>query len=257
MDLFPGTQLGIGPAIDDGFYYDFRLPRALTPDDLAAIEARMAQSVAADHPFVRERTAVRTRDGPSSRSATSRSRSRSSTTCAARSTASGEPMPPTTFYEHGPFIDLCKGPHVASTGRVGPFKLLSVAGAYWRGDERRPMLQRIYGTVWSTQEELDRYLWRREEARKRDHRRLGRPARPVLVPRRLAGLGLLAPQGPEDLAHARVCDARAPGAPRLPGDLARRSSCTGSSGSSRGTGTTTATTCSRSRPKARRSASSR
>jgi threonyl-tRNA synthetase len=82
-------------------------------------------------------------------------------------------MPPTTFYRQGPFIDLCRGPHVASTGRIGPFKLLGTAGAYWRGDETRPMLQRVYGTAWATQEELDAYLWRREEARKRDHRRLG------------------------------------------------------------------------------------
>ena len=85
----------------------------------------------------------------------------------------GEPPPAVTTYEHGPFIDLCRGPHVASTGRIGPFKLLSTAGAYWRGREDRPMLQRVYGTVWATQEELDLFLWRREEARKRDHRRLG------------------------------------------------------------------------------------
>jgi threonyl-tRNA synthetase len=82
-------------------------------------------------------------------------------------------MPRTTVYEHGSFVDLCKGPHVASTGRIGPFKLLAVSGAYWRGDQTRPSLQRIYGTVWPTQEELDAYLWRREEAKKRDHRRLG------------------------------------------------------------------------------------
>ena len=98
---------------------------------------------------------------------------RSSTTCARPPPLRGEPPPPVSTYQHGPFIDLCRGPHVASTGTLGPFKLLSVAGAYWRGREDRPMLQRIYGTVWSTQEELDLYLWRREEARKRDHRRLG------------------------------------------------------------------------------------
>ncbi len=92
---------------------------------------------------------------------------------AARSRETGAPMPPTSVYEHGSFVDLCKGPHVESTGRIGPFKLLAVSGAYWRGDEKRPMLQRIYGTVWQTQEELDRYLWRRAEAKKRDHRRLG------------------------------------------------------------------------------------
>jgi threonyl-tRNA synthetase len=92
---------------------------------------------------------------------------------AARAAAAGEPTPITSFFEHGSFSDLCKGPHVPSTGRIGPFKLLSVAGAYWRGDEKRPMLQRIYGTVWATQEDLDQYLWRRAEAKKRDHRRLG------------------------------------------------------------------------------------
>ena len=103
-------------------------------------------------------------------------------------------MPPTTFYRQGPFIDLCRGPHVASTGKIGPFKLLGTAGAYWRGDEKRPMLQRVYGTAWNTQEELDLYLERRAEAKKRDHRRLGvaldlysfhdvRPGRPSGIPR--------------------------------------------------------------------------
>ena len=172
MDLFPGTQLGIGPAIQDGFYYDFRLSRALTPDDLVAIEARMQESVEADHPFVRRELA------PDEGRAFFAEHNQAFKVeilddLAARSKAAGEPMPGTSVYEHGRFIDLCKGPHVASTGKVGPFKLLSVAGAYWRGDERRPMLQRIYGTVWPTQEELDTYLWRRSEARKRDHRRLG------------------------------------------------------------------------------------
>nr|MBA2372973.1 threonine--tRNA ligase [Chloroflexota bacterium] len=92
---------------------------------------------------------------------------------ATKSAAESATMPPASVYEHGPFVDLCKGPHVASTGRIGPFKLLAVAGAYWRGDEKRPMLQRVYGTVWATQDDLDQYLWRRAEAKKRDHRRLG------------------------------------------------------------------------------------
>ena len=78
------------------------------------------------------------------------------------------------IYEQGPFLDLCRGPHVANTGEIGPIKLLRVAGAYWRGDEKRPMLQRIYGTAWFTQEELDHYLWQQEEAKKRDHRKIGR-----------------------------------------------------------------------------------
>jgi threonyl-tRNA synthetase len=172
LGLFPGAKLGIGPAIEDGFYYDFDLARPLTPDDLAAIEARMAQSIAADHRFVRKefppeegRAFFVERGQPYKVEILD--------DLAARSSAAGEPMPPTSTYEHGPFVDLCKGPHVASTGRIGPFKLLSVAGAYWRGDEKRPMLQRIYGTVWESQEDLDRFLWRRDEAKKRDHRRLG------------------------------------------------------------------------------------
>jgi threonyl-tRNA synthetase len=172
LDLFPGTKLGIGPAIQDGFYYDFQLERPLRPDDLAAIEARMSESVAADHPFVRRelspeegRAFFVERDQPFKVEILD--------DLAAKAKAEGAPMPPVSVYEHGTFVDLCKGPHVESTGKLGPFKLLAVAGAYWRGDEKRPMLQRIYGTVWPTQEELDQYLWRRAEAKKRDHRKLG------------------------------------------------------------------------------------
>jgi threonyl-tRNA synthetase len=172
LDLFPGTKLGIGPVIADGFYYDFLLPRPLTPDDLPAIEARMRESIAADHPFELSeetpdaaRAALVERDQPFKVEIVDDLR--------AAADRDGTPMPPTTFYRQGPFIDLCRGPHVDSTGRIGPFKLLGTAGAYWRGDETRPMLQRVYGTAWATQEELDAYLWRREEARKRDHRRLG------------------------------------------------------------------------------------
>ncbi len=172
MDLFPGTKLGIGPAIKDGFYYDFDLPRPLVPEDLAAIEARMRESVAADHPFVRkEWDPDAGRDFLRQRQQGYKVEILDDLRTAAQ--ISGSAPPVVTTYQHGPFIDLCRGPHVASTGRIGPFKLLSVAGAYWRGHEDRPMLQRIYGTVWDTQEGLDLYLWRREEARKRDHRRLG------------------------------------------------------------------------------------
>ena len=172
LDLFPGTKLGIGPAIADGFYYDFELDRTLKPEDLEAIEKRMAESISADHPFERRELP------PGEGRAFFEERGQPFKVeilddLAARSKAEGSPMPPTSVYEHGPFVDLCKGPHVESTGKIGPFKLLSVAGAYWRGDENRPMLQRIYGTVWPTQEELDQFLWRREEARKRDHRKLG------------------------------------------------------------------------------------
>jgi threonyl-tRNA synthetase len=172
MDLFPGTRLGIGPAISGGFYYDFELPRALTPEDLSAIEARMAQSVSADHRFER-----RVLDPDAGRQFFVEHgqpyKVEILDDLRTAADAAGEQPPEVSTYEHGPFVDLCRGPHVESTGRIGPFKLLSVAGAYWRGDEKRPMLQRIYGTVWSTQAELEQYLWRREEAKKRDHRRLG------------------------------------------------------------------------------------
>ena len=172
LDLFPGTRLGIGPAIEDGFYYDFELPRPLTPDDLAAIEARMRESIAAGHRFVRrempfaDARAMSVQQGQPYKVEILDD-------LAARAAGDGEPLPATSYYEHGPFMDLCKGPHLATTADIGPFKLLSVAGAYWRGDEKRPMLQRIYGTVWESQEALDQFLWRREEAKKRDHRKLG------------------------------------------------------------------------------------
>jgi threonyl-tRNA synthetase len=172
LGVFPDARLGIGPAIRDGFYYDFELPRPLTPDDLEAIAAGMRASIKADHPFVRqELPPVEGRAFFEERGQPFKVEILDDLGRAAD--AAGQPHPVVSTYTHGAFVDLCRGPHVASTGAIGPFALLSVAGAYWRGDEKRPMLQRIYGTVWATQEELDRYLWRREEAKKRDHRRLG------------------------------------------------------------------------------------
>ena len=172
LDLFPGTKLGIGPAVAEGFYYDFDIPRALTPQDLAAIEDRMRASVAADHAFVRRE--VEFDDGRAAVEGQGQAfKVEILDDLAGKAKSAGEALPPVTFYEHGPFSDLCRGPHVESTSKIGPFKLLSVASAYWRGDEKRPMLQRIYGTVWRTDEELKDFLWRREEAKKRDHRRLG------------------------------------------------------------------------------------
>ena len=134
LDLFPGTKLGIGPAIADGFYYDFDVARPFTPEDLEAIEARMAESVKADRPFVRrevpfdEARAIVAGQGQTYKVEILDD-------LAAKAAAANEPPPVTTFYEHGSFTDLCKGPHVASTGRLGPFKLLAVSGAYWRGDQ--------------------------------------------------------------------------------------------------------------------------
>ena len=188
LDLFPSAKLGIGPAIKDGFYYDFDLPRALTSADLETIEERMRGQVAADLPF--ERTEL----GRDEAVAQEKAAGQDYKAEIIGELPAGEVI---SFYRHGTFNDLCRGPHLESTGKIGPFKLLSSAAAYWRGDEKRPMLQRIYGSVWETQEELDQYLWRVEEAKKRDHRRIGReldlfsfhpesPAAPFWHPRGMA-----------------------------------------------------------------------
>ena len=172
MRLFPGVKLGIGPAITDGFYYDFLLERPLTPEDLASIEAEMAKSVAADHTFKLDEHAF---DDARAKlvKLDQTFKVEIMDDLATKAAAAGQPKPNVTTYTHGEFQDLCRGPHVESTGKIGPYKLLSVAGAYWRGKSDRPMLQRIYGTSWDTQEELDQFIWRRDEMKKRDHRRLG------------------------------------------------------------------------------------
>ena len=160
--LFPEVELGIGPSIADGFYYDFGLPRSLTTEDLGAIEAKMNEIDASTAPFLREETSRE----------------------AAREILKSQPFKielidemeddTAVIYRHGSFVDLCRGPHVDTTGEVTAFKLLNVAGAYWRGDERRPMLQRIYGTAFETREDLESHLEKLEEAAKRDHRKLGK-----------------------------------------------------------------------------------
>ncbi|MBN2677558.1 MAG: threonine--tRNA ligase [Anaerolineaceae bacterium] len=176
LEKFPEAKFAIGPAIEDGFYYDFDLPRPLTPEDLESIEKRMrgliqtkgkferkvvsadeAKAIFKDQPFKLELI-----DGLE----------------AGELDEDGNPTqekPEISLYTQGNFTDLCRGPHVEVTTQINPsaIKLLSVAGAYWRGDEKRPMLQRIYGTAWNTPDELKDYLWRMEEAKKRDHRKLG------------------------------------------------------------------------------------
>jgi threonyl-tRNA synthetase len=161
--LYPQAHIGFGPSIEDGFYYDFEVPRPFTPDDLAAIEARMAEVAAADYPFVREEV-----DRP-----TAERRFKDDPLKLERLAELGDDET-ISVYTEGSFVDLCRGPHVPSTGRIEHFKLLHAAGAYWRGDERRQMLQRIYGTAWFSRKDLDAYLHRLEEARKRDHRVLGK-----------------------------------------------------------------------------------
>ena len=162
-ELFPNAGIGFGPAIEDGFYYDFQVDRPFTPEDLERLEARMAEVAARDFPFVREvvgRAEARRRfaDDPLKLERIAE-------------LGNDETI---TVYTDGPFVDLCRGPHIPGTGRLKHFKLLHAAGAYWRGDEKRQMLQRIYGTAWFKKEDLDAYLHRLEEARHRDHRVLGK-----------------------------------------------------------------------------------
>ncbi|MHB9074955.1 MAG: threonine--tRNA ligase [Desulfobaccales bacterium] len=163
-DLFPGVRVAIGPAIEAGFYYDFDVPEPFTPEDLTKIEAHMAELTAQDQPFRRDEMLREQAIGYFK--------------------GQGEaykvelleeiPQDKVSLYQQGNFIDLCRGPHIPSTGYIKAFKLTATSGAYWRGDEHRPMLQRIYGTAFATQEELTHHLELLEEAKRRDHRRLGR-----------------------------------------------------------------------------------
>ncbi|MBE9565498.1 MAG: threonine--tRNA ligase [Proteobacteria bacterium] len=186
LDLFPGTRLAIGPAIAEGFYYDFDTPNAFQPEDLEKIEARMAEIVAADLPLQRKEM--------SRQEALDFFRSRKDQYKV--ELLEGLTDDTVSLYSQGDFTDLCRGPHLPSTGRLKAFKLLSVAGAYWRGDERNPMLQRIYGTAFPDQAQVDEYLRLREEAERRDHRRLGRELDLFSMPEALGGgLALWHPKG--------------------------------------------------------------
>jgi threonyl-tRNA synthetase len=163
--LFPGTKVTIGPTVEHGFYYDFDPPRPFAPEDLERIEAKMREIVAADQPF--SRTEV-PRD-------TAIERFREMGEDYKVEIISAIPASETiTLYQHGDWIDLCRGPHLPSTGRAGAFKLTHIAGAYWRGDERNKMLQRIYGVSFQSEKDLKEYLAKLEEAKRRDHRRLGK-----------------------------------------------------------------------------------
>jgi threonyl-tRNA synthetase len=164
-ELFPDAQVTIGPVIDNGFYYDFACKRPFTPEDLAAIEARMAELAKKDFPLTRE---VLPRD-----EAVDFFKSIGENYKAELISAipAGEAV---SLYREGDFVDLCRGPHVPSTGKLKHFKLMKVAGAYWRGDSKNEQLQRIYGTAWAKKEDLEAYLHMLDEAEKRDHRKLGR-----------------------------------------------------------------------------------
>lgn len=177
MEMFPEAKYTIGPPVEDGFYYDFDLPRPLTPEDLEKIEERMRAIVKGNHPFQKQVVSAEQarqifKDQPYKLELIAGLE-------AGGADEYGNPLsekPDISIYTSDKFVDLCRGPHVENTSQINPgaIKLMSVAGAYWRGDEHNPMLQRVYGTAWRTSQELEEYLWRLEEARKRDHRRLGK-----------------------------------------------------------------------------------
>ena len=166
QDIFTGVKVTIGPSIEDGFYYDFEYSDTFTPEDLEKIEKGMRKIVSADHPFVRTEM--------SRQEAISFFEEKGESYKVELINDLPDDVTDVSLYTQGGFVDLCRGPHIPSTKMIRAFKLLNVAGAYWRGDEKNKMLQRIYGTGFATQEELDEYLRIVEEAKKRDHRRLGR-----------------------------------------------------------------------------------
>ncbi len=215
IQLFPGAKYTIGPAIEDGFYYDFELPggATFTEDDLGSIETRMREIIKADQPFVRDELpageALRLfADQPYKCEIIERVSSGAADGADAGEVGSGETI--SIYRNSDAFVDLCRGPHVPSTSRLGHFRLMKVAGAYWRGSEKGPMLQRIYGTAWESKEALAEHLHRLEEAEKRDHRRLATELDLLSFPQELGGgLAVWHPKGAivrklmEDYSRAR------------------------------------------------------
>ena len=200
MEILPGTKFGFGPAIEEGFYYDFQLPRPLTPEDLPIIEARMKDIIKSKSSFVRDELGI---DAARQKFADQPFKVDQINALALgevdeNGNAGANAATSVSTYTHGTFVDLCRGPHIENTSQIqaNAFKLLSIAGAYWRGSEKNPMLTRVYGTVFATKKELDDYLWRLEEAKKRDHRKLGRELNLFYFSDDIGpGLPLFAPKG--------------------------------------------------------------
>src|SRR5215470_2450013 len=200
LELIPGTKLGAGPPTEDGFYYDFEPPRPLTDDDLPRIEERMRKIIREDAPFTyRELDADEARrlfaDQPYKLEII---QAILSGTLDPDGNQANRGDVVLSTYRHASFEDLCRGPHVRSTKEIDPaaLKVMRIAGAYWRGDEARPMLQRVYATLWESKDALEAYLWRLEEAKKRDHRRIGEDLHLFTFSREVGrGLPLWLPKG--------------------------------------------------------------
>jgi threonyl-tRNA synthetase len=190
LDLFPGSTFAIGPPIEDGFYYDFEVPEPFTPEDLERIEARMKEIVAEDQPFERVEMS---REQALEVFADHKFKKEIIENVDPTEVAGGDKV---TAYRNDGFIDLCRGPHLPSTGRIPAFKVTRSSGAYWRGDQSREQLQRVYGTAWASKADLEAYLHRLEEAERRDHRRLGTELDLYSFPPELgAGLAVWHPNG--------------------------------------------------------------
>jgi threonyl-tRNA synthetase len=184
LSMFPDAKFGIGPTIEDGFYYDFDLPRSLSPEDLPVIETKMKESVKANLPFTKEMISK------------DEARALFAQQPYKLELISELPEEQVTIYRQGNFTDMCRGPHVKYTGSIKAFKLMSIAGAYWRGSEKNPMLQRIYAVAFNTQKELEEYLAKIEEAKRRDHRKLGKDLDLFIIPEEIGGgLVVYTPKG--------------------------------------------------------------
>ncbi|MDD5589634.1 MAG: threonine--tRNA ligase, partial [Candidatus Portnoybacteria bacterium] len=169
LEMFPEAKFAIGPAIEDGFYYDFDLPRTLIPEDLPLLEEKMRALIKQNLPFEREEVDIK-------KAAALFKKAEQPYKEELIKNLKNEKVTTVSVYKTGNFVDLCRGPHLDSTGEIKPdaFKLLKIAGAYWKGDEKNKMLQRIYGTAFESKEDLDKYLERLEEAEKRDHKKIGK-----------------------------------------------------------------------------------
>ena len=243
-ELFPDAQVTIGPVIENGFYYDFAYKRPFTPEDLAAIEKRMAELAAKDEPVLRR---VLPRDEAVAYFKSLGEHYK------AEIIASIPADQDVSLYREGGFEDLCRGPHVPRTGKLRHFKLMKVAGAYWRGDQANEQLQRIYGTAWASKDDLQKYLTMLEEAEKRDHRRLGRELDLFHLDEHSPGTVFWHPTAGRCGSRSSSTCAPSTATTATRRSRARRSS-TRACGRRRATGTSTARTCSR---RSRRSATTR